>query len=155
LAEEINPKLAKLRKEKESYLAYTKAVSEAERLGRVMSAFQYTDFTDRIKHRERDIDGMNERIAQLGQQRKERIKEKKKAEAAEGEVTKKRDAEMQKDGKLKGLEEEMGRCEKEAAKVQAQVEIVEGVIKENRTKAEEVQQTLDKVRSECIAFMCC
>ncbi|KAG8682903.1 Structural maintenance of chromosomes protein 2, partial [Ceratobasidium sp. 394] len=86
-------------------------------------------------------------MADMGKQRKDRIREKKQAVAEQDDVAKKRDAELQKDGKLKGLEEEMGKCEKEAAKVQAQVEIVEGVIKENRTKTEDVREALDKMRA--------
>ncbi|KAG9124388.1 Structural maintenance of chromosomes protein 2, partial [Ceratobasidium sp. 392] len=145
LAEEINPKLSKLRKEKESYVAYTEALSKAESLGRVVSAFQYTDYNHRISERENEIENANAKVADMEKQRKDRIKEKKQAAVQQEEVAKKRDAEMQKDGKLKGLEEEMNKCEKEAAKVQAQVEIVEGTIKENKAKAVETQEALEKL----------
>ncbi|KAG9074700.1 Structural maintenance of chromosomes protein 2, partial [Ceratobasidium sp. UAMH 11750] len=147
LAEEINPKLEKLRQERESYMAYTKALSDSEHLGRVVSAFNYTEFNNRIRERENDIENANAKMADMGKQRKDRIREKKQAVAEQDDVAKKRDAELQKDGKLKGLEEEMGKCEKEAAKVQAQVEIVEGVIKENRAKTEDVREALDKMRA--------
>jgi structural maintenance of chromosome 2 len=145
LDEEINPKLARLRKEKESYLAYTKAASESERLGRLVNAFQYTDYNARILQRKHDIEGLTQEKAELERARKDRIKEKAAAQAEEAAVIKKRDEEMQKDGKMKMLEEDMAKHEKEAAKVQAQVEIIEGVIEENKRKAEEVQQALDKV----------
>lgn len=144
LEEEINPKLARLRKEKESYLAYTKAATESERLGRIVAAFQYTDYHARIRQRHHDIEAQTQDKADLERARKDRTKEKSRAEAEAAAVAKKRDEEMQKDGKMKVLEEEMAKHEKEVAKVQAQVEIVEGVIEENKGKAEEVQQALDK-----------
>lgn len=145
LEEEINPKLDRLRKEKESYLAYTKAASESERLGRIVSAFQYTDYSTRIRQRRDDIENLTREKAELERARKERAQEKSRAQAEEAAVTKRRDEEMQKDGKMKLLEEEMSKHEKEAAKIQAQVEIVEGVIEENKRKAEDVQESLDKV----------
>ncbi|KAG8704817.1 Structural maintenance of chromosomes protein 2 [Ceratobasidium sp. 395] len=142
----IDPKLFKLRKERESYQAYTEASSKAESLGRIVSAYQYTDYNQRIRERENEIENANTKVADMQQQRKDRIKERKKAVVEQDEVKQKRDAEMQKDGKLKALEEDMANREKEVAKVQAQVEIVESTIKENRTKAEEVQEALDKMR---------
>jgi chromosome segregation ATPase len=65
----------------------------------------------------------------------------------EAEVARKRDEEMHKDGKMKVLEEEMAKCEKEVAKVSAQGEIVEGVYQENTKKVEEVKVALAKVSS--------
>ncbi|CAE6464237.1 unnamed protein product, partial [Rhizoctonia solani] len=56
-----------------------------------------------------------------------------------------RDEEMHKDGKMKALEEEMSKCEKEVAKVAAQAEIVEGVYQENTGKVEELKVALVKM----------
>ncbi|QRV81363.1 structural maintenance of chromosomes protein [Ceratobasidium sp. AG-Ba] len=146
LADEIDPKLAKLRKEKESYLAYTKASSDAERLGRIVAAFSYTDYKQRIVEREADIENAHAKVADMEKQKKDQLNQKKLAIAEQKEVMKRRDAEMQKDGKLKGLEEEMGQYEKEAAKVQAQVEIIEGTIKESRAQAKDAQLALENLQ---------
>ncbi|KAG8733880.1 Structural maintenance of chromosomes protein 2 [Ceratobasidium sp. 423] len=145
LEEEINPKLARLRKEKESYIAYTKAASEAEHLGRLVSAFQYTDYRSRLAQRNSDISTLSDHKTTLERSRKDRTKEKAKMAEEEAEVTRRRDEEIHKDGKMKALEEEMTKCEKEVAKVQAQAEIVEGVYKENTTKVEEVKSALAKM----------
>lgn len=112
-----------------------------------MSAYHYVDYTARIHDRKNDIDQRAQDKADLERSRKDRLKEKAGAEAQSKAVAKKRDEEMQKDGKIRVLEEDMAKHEKEAAKVQAQVEIVEGVIKENKAKAAEVQEALDQVRS--------
>ncbi|KDN36331.1 hypothetical protein RSAG8_10898, partial [Rhizoctonia solani AG-8 WAC10335] len=145
LEEEINPKLGRLRKEKESYLAYTKAASESERLGRVVAAFQYTDYESRLAQRSSDISALSEQKKALERSRKDRMKEKAGMVEEEADVTRRRDEEMHKDGKMKALEDEMTKCEKEVAKVLAQAEIVEGVFQENTGKVEEVKVALAKV----------
>ncbi|ELU39095.1 nuclear condensin complex subunit Smc2, putative [Rhizoctonia solani AG-1 IA] len=142
LAEEINPKLVRLRKEKESYLAYTKAVSESERLGRLVSAFQYTDYRSRLNQRKSDISTLSDHKSTLERSRKDKGKEQAKMSEEEAEVTRRRDEEMHKDGKMRVLEEEMAKCEKDVAKVLAQEEIVQGVYQENTKKVEEVKVAL-------------
>ncbi|CAE6414599.1 unnamed protein product [Rhizoctonia solani] len=145
LEEEINPKLARLRKEKESYLEYTKAASESERLGRIVSAFQYTDYRSRLNQRSADMSTLSDHKVTLERSRKDRSKEKAQMAAEEAEVTRRRDEEIHKDGKMKALEDEMTKCEKEVAKVLAQAEIVEGVYQENTHKVEEVKGALAKM----------
>ncbi|KAF8756663.1 SMC proteins Flexible Hinge Domain [Rhizoctonia solani] len=145
LAEEINPKLVRLRKEKESYLAYTKAVSESERLGRLVSAFQYTDYRSRLNQRKSDISTLSDHKSTLERSRKDKGKEQAKMSEEEAEVTRRRDEEMHKDGKMRVLEEEMAKCEKDVAKVLAQEEIVQGVYQENTKKVEEVKVALAKM----------
>ncbi|KAF8706721.1 Structural maintenance of chromosomes protein, partial [Rhizoctonia solani] len=145
LAEEINPKLVRLRKEKESYLAYTKAVSESERLGRLVSASQYTDYRSRLNQRKSDISTLSDHKSTLERSRKDKGKEQAKMSEEEAEVTRRRDEEMHKDGKMRVLEEEMAKCEKDVAKVLAQEEIVQGVYQENTKKVEEVKVALAKM----------
>ncbi|KAG6829207.1 hypothetical protein H0H92_005336 [Tricholoma furcatifolium] len=133
LREEIAPKLEKLRKEKRSFIEYQKSVSELEKIARVLRAWEWTEAQDRVRQKEEEITEKQEEIQAVKQKTEKRLKEIKVAEKEVEAVTKKRDSEIAKGGKLKKLEDAVQELGKVAFKMKTQVEIKEGTIKDEDT----------------------
>ncbi|KAG5730192.1 Structural maintenance of chromosomes protein 2 [Termitomyces sp. T112] len=130
LREEITPKLEKLRTEKRSFIAYQKSVSELEKIGRVLRAWEWTESQEKVTRKEREIEEKQAEIEAVDQGRKKALRESEAAEKDMEVVTKKRDAEIAKGGKMKKLEEEVQELAKAAYKIKTQVEIKEGTVKD-------------------------
>ncbi|KIJ99285.1 hypothetical protein K443DRAFT_680122 [Laccaria amethystina LaAM-08-1] len=138
LHEEIMPKLEKLRAEKKSFIQYQKTVSELERLTRVVIASEWLSKRQQVEEREEDIKEKEQEQEDVKKGRKRSSKELEAAEKDFAAVTKKRNDEMSKGGKLKKLQDEVDRLGKDLVLVKTQAEIKEESIK----KEEENVQTL-------------
>ncbi|KAH9475267.1 Structural maintenance of chromosomes protein 2 [Psilocybe cubensis] len=134
LDEEITPKLEKLRAEKRSYIAYQKSVSELERIGRKLRAYEWTDGQKKLAKYEADILAANKKQDDIKTQKMKALKAITAAEKEMAGVTKRRDAEMSKGGKLKKLQDEVTEQGKKVAKIRAQAEIKLETIKEEEKK---------------------
>ncbi|KAG6841176.1 hypothetical protein C0991_001101 [Blastosporella zonata] len=133
LHEEINPKLNKLREEKRSFLEYQKSISELEKIGRVLRAWEWMDGHEKVTRKEQEI---HDKTSEKEAVEKKMKKARREIEAAEKDVeavTRKRDAEIAKGGKMKKLEEEVQELGKAVYKIKTQVEIKEGAIKDEET----------------------
>lgn len=140
---DIGPKLAKLRKDKAAYMEWQSACSELERIQRVLAAWEWVTANQKV-------DELGEKIEQRKQdtktvqEGKERAKKEEKAATNQiKEVAKRKEDEMKKGGKLNKLEADVKEKDQEVAKIAAQVEIKEGVVKEEQDKVvnEEAQAT--------------
>jgi len=147
LDEEITPKLNKLREQKRSFIQYQKAVTELERLGRTLRAYEWQDAHDKVEKKQNDIDAKENEGKEKEGAKKKAAKECEKAEKEVVAVQKKRDAEMTKGGKLKKLQEEVGELGKAAAKLRAQAEIKAASIGEEEKRVEESETKLKEVRT--------
>ena len=134
LAEEITPKLEKLRSEKRSFLQWQKACSELERIGRVLRAWEWTEGRDRVERKQGEIEKKEGEVENVTDGRERALREGEAAEKDVKDVVKKREEEMRKGGKLKKLEEEVGELEKVLVKVRTQMEIKDGTIKDEENK---------------------
>ncbi|KAF8907016.1 condensin complex subunit SMC2 [Gymnopilus junonius] len=126
LEEEIKPKLDKLRQEKRSFIQYQKTASELERIGRALRAYEW-------------YEGWIEQVKSDKAQAEKEIKD---AEKEVVKVSKKRDAEMSKGGKLKKLQEEVGDLGKVVAKHKAQLEIKGDTINDEEKKVVTLEKQL-------------
>ena len=148
LAEEITPKLEKLRSEKRSFLQWQKACSELERIGRVLRAWEWTEGRDRVERKQGEIEKKEGEVENVTDGRERAVREGEAAEKDVKDVVKKREEEMRKGGKLKKLEEEVGELEKVLVKVRTQMEIKDGTIKDEENKIRTLggeQQEVGKV----------
>ncbi|KAI6043920.1 condensin complex subunit SMC2 [Pisolithus marmoratus] len=119
LAEEITPKLDNLRAEKQQFLAWQKERSELERIGRVLRAWEWTE--------------AKKRVDSAAEKEYEKIKAK-------------REAELQKGGKLKKMEEEVAELEKELVKFKTQVDLANGNIAEEKKSVANQENELEGLR---------
>ncbi|TFK71416.1 condensin complex subunit SMC2 [Pluteus cervinus] len=145
LQEEITPKLEKLRNEKRSYLAYQKSVTELERIGRVLRAWEWTDARDKVEQKTAEIEAKHAEKKTTAEAKKRANKEAVAAEKDAEQVVKKRDEEMKKGGKLKRLEDEVTELGKALAKVRTQADIKEGTIRDETTRGEEINEELKEL----------
>ncbi|PPQ65045.1 hypothetical protein CVT26_015741 [Gymnopilus dilepis] len=142
LNEEITPKLNKLRDEKRAYIQYQKSVSELERVGRVLRAYEWTEGKDRIRTKEREVKEHEAEVERVKGEKKKAEKDIKDAEKETANVTKKKEAEMSKGGKLKKLQDAVSDLGKEVTKRKTQAEIKVGMIKEEEKKVATLEKEL-------------
>jgi structural maintenance of chromosome 2 len=147
LGEEITPKLDTLRAEKRSFLQWQKACSELERIGRVLRAWEWTDAHERAEKKQIEIGRREKEMAKFRKDKERLVKEGEAAEKDHEEVNEKRQQELQKGGKFKKREEEVGELEKVLVKIRTQVEIKNGTIVDEDTKMKESERELEEVGS--------
>lgn len=145
LTEEITPKLDTLRAEKRSFLQYQKACSELERIGRVLTAWKWTEGKERVGKKQAEIEKKEKEIVKTKRDRERFVREGDAAERDIAEVVKKRDEEMKKGGKFKGREEEVAELEKVLVKIRTQVEIKNGTITDEAGRVGGLENELKEV----------
>lgn len=145
LSEEITPKLNTLREEKRSFLQYQKACTELERTGRVLRAWEWTEGRDRVQKKQADIEKKEKEASKVQEKRKKAVGEIEAAEDDVKEVEAKRNKEMRKGGKFKQREEEVAELEKVLVKIRTQVDIKNGSVKDEESKAAELDAELKEV----------
>jgi structural maintenance of chromosome 2 len=146
LQEEINPKLEKLRNEKRSFIQFQKSVSELERTARILHALEWTTYRDRMHEKQEEIEAKQKDIKRVESEKKQAIKDGEAAEKEIVKVSKKRDAEMSKGGKLKQLQDEASALGKVVAKIRTQAEIKVATIKDEEAKIKTYEARLKEVR---------
>ncbi|PFH49539.1 hypothetical protein AMATHDRAFT_147478 [Amanita thiersii Skay4041] len=147
LAEEITPKLNKLRDEKRSYLLYQKACTELERIGRLLRAWEWTEGNKRVLAKDQEIEARKQDIKDVNSDKTRLTKEVHAAEKDAEDVIKKRDAEIKKGGKLKKLEEEVSELGKVLVKIRTQVDLKQGTIQDESGKIGALENELQEFES--------
>lgn len=147
LADEITPKLDRLREEKRSFLQWQKACSELERVARVLRAWEWTDYHERAVKKGQEIAS-----AQTNTKKLEKLKDKYHSEIEANEkeaeeVTKQRDRELKKGGKFKKLEETVSDLGKALVKIKTQIDIKNSSIADEESKVEGLLNALREVNS--------
>ena len=145
LSEEITPKLEKLRSEKRSFLAYQKSCTELERIARTLRAWEWWDGQQRVKKKEGEIEEKRGEMGQVEEGRERAAREGVAAEKEAEEVSKKRDAEMRKGGKMKKLEDEVAELGKVLVKIKTQADLKEGSIKDEEGTVGTLESELEEV----------
>ncbi|KAF5375839.1 hypothetical protein D9615_008170 [Tricholomella constricta] len=147
LREEITPKLEKLRTEKRSFIAYQKSCSELEKIGRVLRAWEWTDAQEKVARKGQEVEEKKEEVEGVNRGRKKAIRESEAAEKDMEDVTKKRDAEMSRGGKIKKLEEEFQELGKAAMKIKTQAELKETTIKDEGVNVTALEGELKELQT--------
>jgi structural maintenance of chromosome 2 len=145
LDEEITPKLNKLREQKRSFIQYQKSVTELEKLGRTLRAYEWHDAQGKVAKRQAEIEAKGKEVAEKENQKRVATKECEKREKEVIAVQKSRDAELRKGGKLKKLQDEAGELGKGAAKLRAQAEIMTASIGEEEKRVDTLEAKLKEV----------
>jgi structural maintenance of chromosome 2 len=135
LAEEITPKLDKLRKEKRKFLEFQKAETELQRIERVLWAWEWLEARQRSEQKRKEI-GKKEGDVEAQEGKKNAFQ--RECDAAEGEkqeVEEKRNQEQRKGGKLAKLEEDLAELDKGLVKTRTQFDLKKTSIKDEETRA--------------------
>ncbi|KAI6127030.1 condensin complex subunit SMC2 [Pisolithus sp. B1] len=147
LAEEITPKLDNLRAEKQQFLVWQKERSELERIGRVLRAWEWTQAKKRVDSVDEDISQKAAEKEGLSRKKQKLLKEHQAAEKEYEKIKAKREAELQKGGKLKKMEEEVAELEKELVKFKTQVDLANGNITEEKKNVAHEENELQELRT--------
>ena len=145
LDEEITPKLNKLREQKRSFIQYQKSVTELEKLGRTLRAYEWHETQGKVTRRQAEIEAKGKEVTEKEHQKRAMAKECEKREKEVIAVQKSRDAELSKGGKLKKLQDEAGELGKAAAKLRAQAEIKTASIGEEEKRVGTLEVKLKEV----------
>ncbi|KAF8147393.1 nuclear condensin complex protein [Crassisporium funariophilum] len=124
LDEEITPKLEKLRAEKRSFMQFQKSKANSS----------WTERQKQLHNKQVELDETAVGIKKLESDKKKAVKDCEIAEKEVVAVTKKRNAEMSKGGKLKKLQDDVSDLGKVLAKIKTQAEIKVGTIKDEETR---------------------
>jgi structural maintenance of chromosome 2 len=143
--EEIVPKLEKLKREKDAYLAYTKAESELQRTARLVKAWDWSEAKRRVDAKQNEIDANLLKAEKLKEENKERAAESKQTQKQLDDAVKRRKREMEKGGKLTKYEQDLAEVDKELEKVKTQIEIKKREIKEEVASLEQSTSQLQQV----------
>ncbi|KAH6902556.1 nuclear condensin complex protein [Coprinopsis sp. MPI-PUGE-AT-0042] len=144
LNHEIKPKLEKLRLEKKKYLEYTKAVNELEIIARKLKAWEWLEQEKRIKKAVKGIATKEKEKKEKETAQQVALKEAKVAETQAATLAEKRDAEIQKGGKLKGLQQEVDKLDKILTKIKTQAELKAKDIKDEGEKTAELTAQIEE-----------
>lgn len=147
LADEITPKLDRLREEKRAFLQWQKAFQELERVGRVLRAWEWTDYNQRLENKDHEISGAQSTTKKLEKMKDKLHNEIEANEKEVEEVVKQRDRELKKGGKFKKLEEAVSDLGKVLVKIKTQIDIKNGSIADEETKVQGLVDALAEVRS--------
>ncbi|KAG7095814.1 hypothetical protein E1B28_006514 [Marasmius oreades] len=138
LTEEIMPKLDKLREEKRSYLEFQKAETEKEKLESILAAWKWQEADNKIKNGANEIEESKQDIEVNKREKKTDLESIKVAEKDVERVTKERQNEVKKGGKLNKLQEKVAELDKVLVKLRTQVDI----------KAKDIKEEEDQVTCE-------
>ncbi|KAJ7659921.1 condensin complex subunit SMC2 [Mycena rosella] len=150
LAEEITPKLDKLRKEKRKFLEFQKAETELQRIERVLRAWEWDEARKRAQQKGKDI---AKKEADIEGQEGNKDALQRECDAAEGEkkdVEEKRNQEQRKGGKLAKLEEAVAELDKGLVKIRTQLDMKKASIKDEESRATACRAELTQVGAHCL-----
>ncbi|KAK4052017.1 Structural maintenance of chromosomes protein 2 [Microbotryomycetes sp. JL221] len=145
LREEITPKLDKLREEKRAFLEFQKKTSELERLTKLVIAYDWCQLENRKTQGTDDIDAAQTKVKDASDARTRMEGEIQRMEKDMVDIEKRRDKELAKGGKVQKLEEQQKELAKECSKLEAQIDILGGNLKEEQTKIRELEEAVKEL----------
>ncbi|KAJ2724988.1 Structural maintenance of chromosomes protein 2 [Coemansia sp. Benny D115] len=132
LAEEITPKLDKLRHEKQAYLEYQKVEIELDRLRRLAIAYDYTKCEEALNNGSAALDESRARLESLANQLRALKADIANIATSKVQIEERRKAEMTKNGEFKSLQAQVDQLSKELVKIKTQSDLKDASIKEER-----------------------
>ncbi|KAG5518532.1 hypothetical protein PMAC_002928 [Pneumocystis sp. 'macacae'] len=142
LAEEIEPKLEKLRQEKKAFLEYQQIQSDFEHFTKIVNAYDYLKFSDKLIEFETDLQNKNTRVIDLEHNIKATKSEvtsiEKNIERLKGE----REIQLRKGGNFQTLENNFKNCSDELVRLNALIELKEGSLLEEKSKLTKLEETV-------------
>ncbi|KAI9476848.1 Structural maintenance of chromosomes protein 2 [Coemansia sp. RSA 1085] len=148
LAEEITPKLDKLRHEKQAYLEYQKVEIELDRLRRLVVAYDFTKCEEALSNGSSSLSNGKARLEEMSQQLETIKGEIANIAKSKAQMEEKRRAEMSKSGEFKSLQAQIDELSKELVRIKTQSDLKTASIKEEQAAKEKLVATKKKYESE-------
>ncbi|GAO47330.1 hypothetical protein G7K_1538-t1 [Saitoella complicata NRRL Y-17804] len=145
LRDEIEPKLEKLRGEKRAFLEFQQTRSDLERMTKVVVAHDYTKYQERLSRSGADLEAKKRRIDDLEANAKRAKTEIANIEEDIEQLKSKREKELRKGGRFQKLENEVKETSHEVVRLNAQIELKNGSVTEDKKQLVESQNMVAEV----------
>ncbi|KAJ1737582.1 Structural maintenance of chromosomes protein 2 [Coemansia sp. Benny D160-2] len=148
LAEEITPKLDKLRQEKQAYLEYQKVEIELDRLRRLVVAYDYTKCEESISNGSQSLLESRSRLDHLSAQIETLKTELVDITKSRARTEEARKSEMSKNGELKALQAQVDELSKELVRIKTQSDLKVASINEEQAAKSKLLESKCKYEDE-------
>ncbi|KAA8909436.1 hypothetical protein TRICI_004503 [Trichomonascus ciferrii] len=148
LSEEIEPKLENLRNEKRTFLEYQETQSGLERMEKLVGSYDYVRYSEKVNEHDEVL--QNKR-AKLEESEQAVNKTKNEIETLQEEINslrKKRENQIQKGGKVQGLERALKEVSQEVARINTTLELRQSNIAEEAEKKKELEQQVAEMEKK-------
>ncbi|PIA18728.1 RecF/RecN/SMC protein [Coemansia reversa NRRL 1564] len=148
LAEEITPKLDKLRGEKQAYLEYQKVEIELDRLRRLVVAYDYTKCEEALKNGTASLESGRTRLEEMASQLETVKIEIANIGKSRAQIEETRRKEMAKSGEFKSLQEKVDELSKELVRIKTQSDLKTTSISEEQVAKAKLLESKSKLEGE-------
>ncbi|KAL7950305.1 RecF/RecN/SMC, partial [Trichoderma barbatum] len=147
LRDEIEPKLEKLRGEKRAFLDFQQTQNDLERLSRVVVAYDYTKFQEKLKQSVADLEAKKQRHKGLESSAARLRNEISHLEEDVKKIRSQRDKELRKGGKAQGLEDMVKKHANELVRLTTVMDLKNSSLKEEIEKMANVERTVSELEA--------
>ncbi|CAM1511441.1 Fc.00g089540.m01.CDS01 [Cosmosporella sp. VM-42] len=147
LKEEIEPKLEKLRTEKRAFLDFQQTQNDLERLTRVVVAYDYVRWQEKLRQSDADLEGKKQRRRDLEDSATRLRSEIAHLEEDVKKVKAQRDKELKKGGKAQALEEAAKKHSNELVRLTTVLDLKNSSLAEEKEKKLAVEKTVSESES--------
>lgn len=148
LRDEIDPKLEKLRQEKRAFLDFQQTQSDLERLTRLVVAYDYVRYKERLQQSGEDLDAKKQRAKDLEESA---VRMKKEIELLQEDIKKvkaTREKELRKGGKFQALEEEVKTHSHEMVRLTTVLDLKKSSISEETERRTTVEKSVKELEAQ-------
>lgn len=147
LKDEIEPKLEKLRTEKRAFLDFQQTQNDLERLTRLVVAYNYVHYQERLKQSASDLEGKKQRRRDLEESAERMRGEIANLEEDINKVRSQRDKELRKGGKAQALEEAAKKHSNELVRLATVLDLKKTSLAEEKEKKMAVEKTVSELET--------
>lgn len=148
LAEEIEPKLEKLRAEKRSWLEFQQVQSEVERASKLVVAHDYTRLSDRLARAVDDLATKNRTINELEAAQSQMRQQILNIDSEIAQINAKREKEMRKGGNFSKLESTAKTLSHDLVRMNTSLELKSSSLADDEKKREQCRSVLIDLESQ-------
>ncbi|KAJ2082316.1 Structural maintenance of chromosomes protein 2 [Coemansia sp. RSA 988] len=148
LAEEITPKLDKLRGEKQAYLEYQKVEIELDRLRRLVVAYDYTKCEEALKNGTASLESGRTKLDEMTSQLETVKAEIANIGKSRAQIEETRRKEMTKSGEFKSLQDKVDELSKELVRIKTQSDLKTTSISEEQIAKGKLLESKGKLEGE-------
>lgn len=148
LREEIDPKLEKLRSEKRAFLDFQQTQSNVERLTRLVVAYDYRKFQDKLRSSANDLEQKKQWSQKLGESIIKLKNEISHLEEDVNRIKSQREKELRKGGVFQALEEEVKAQSHELVRLATVLELKQSSVADESAKRTAIQKLVSELEMQ-------
>ncbi|GAB1318930.1 Structural maintenance of chromosomes protein 2 [Madurella fahalii] len=147
LRDEIEPKLEKLRTEKRAFLDFQQTQNDLERLTRIVVAYKYVHYQERLKESASDLEAKKQRQKDLEESAARLKSEISHLEEDVQKIKAQRDKELRKGGKAQALEDAVKKHSNELVRLATVVDLKQSSMAEEKERRKACEKTVTELEA--------